>query len=585
MILIVLPWISRLKLWNLSSKAAEIYPNQNGIFPDIFLYYKEVFLIVAGIAMLLFLVGENIFPDKIRTDTPLKDKQNRWILVCVLLYSCSVVLSALFSVDRYTTLMGGVTEGEGVFAVVSYMLLFLGAMNYFCEEKALRLLQRALVVLMGITILLACVEFIGGPLFEHPFLRNLLAGEEYRTYLSGMKNTSYRNFVTLTFYNPNYFGGFCLLLLPYAQMFLLKSTKNCQRIGYGVLTAGMIFCVIAAKSTTSVYLALGELLALTCVTWFSDGKQRKNIGINLGISLALSVLLLLSVNAASGGRLWGIAENALTNQSRMQEQEVCYPLTDIRMEDNCLILCGKSSELIVEAKDGVVRFYDGTGEAIDSQVTKEGALELTGEGYERILVTATGNQLMFELGYDTPVSFYLENDVFYGVGQNGAHLTEVSSGNLTRRFGVKAYAWFTGRGYAWVNTLPLLKETLLIGKGAGNFALCFPQNDYVGLLNTHGSSRFYVDKPHSMYLQTLVNHGGIAFGALLVLFVGSFLQYRKVRRGYGHQDVNSLMGDASFVSFVAFAGYSCLNDSIVTVNPTFWILFGVMQAVISKMRK
>lgn len=584
-VLLIMPWISHLKIWTLSNRAAEIYPNQNGIFVDLFLYYKEVFVIAAGVGMLLCLVGENIFPDHIRTDTPVRDRKNRWILICVLVYGCGVILSAVFSEDGYTARMGGPTDGEGVFAVISYLLLFLGAMNYFCGEKALALMRRTLSFLMAFTILAACVEFICGPLFEMPFFQGLLAGAGYQDYISGLKNESYRSFVTLTFYNPNYFGGFGLLLLPFAQMFLLRSRRILQRVGSGMLLAGMVFCVIAAKSTTSLYLGMGEIVALTALAWIPHRDERRDIGINIGIAAGLSALLLLTVNAVGGGRLTYIAENALTNRGQTQERQILFELTDIRIEENRLILCAGERELVVEAEDGVVRFYDEDGEEIESAVIGEGTLELTGKGYEGIQIFAYTEGLGFELGYDDPVSFYLKDDTFFGIGQNGAYLTEVSLGDMTERRGALAYLWFTGRGYVWVNTLAMLKDTLLIGRGAGNFALYFPQNDYVGLLNTHGSASFYMDKPHSMYLQTAVNHGGIALLAMLVLFAGSVVQYLTVRKQSTIVCEASCMADASFAAFAAFVLYSCLNDSMITVNPVFWILYGVLEASVFLMTR
>lgn len=577
-VLLIVPWISHLKIWTLSSKAAEIYPNQNGIFVDLFLYYKEVFVIVAGAGMLLCLVGENIFPDNIRTDTPVRDRKNRWILICVLLYGCGAILSAVFSEDGYTARMGGPTDGEGIFAVISYLLLFLGAMNYFCGEKALVLLRWTLTLLMAFTVLAACMEFICGPLFEMPLFQGLLAGAQYQDYISGLQNESYRSFVTLTFYNPNYFGGFCLLLLPFAQMFLLRSRRIWQRVGYGMLLAGMVFCVIAAKSTTSLYLGIGEIAALTALAWIPHRDERRDIGINTGIAVGLTAFLLLAVNAAGDGKLTYVAQNALTNRSRTQETQILFGLTDIRIEENRLILYAGERELAAEAEDGVVRFYDENGGEIESSIVGEGTLELIGKGYEGIRVFAYTEGLSFELGYDDPVSFYLKDDTFFGIGQNGAYLTEVSLGDMAERRGAGAYLWFTGRGYVWVNTLAMLKDTLLIGRGAGNFALYFPQNDYVGLLNTHGSASFYMDKPHSMYLQTAVNHGGIALLAMLALFAGSVVQYLTVRKQSTMVCEVSCAADASFAAFAAFVLYSCLNDSIITVNPVFWILYGVLEA-------
>ena len=48
-------------------------------------------------------------------------------------------------------------------------------------------------------------------------------------------------------------------------------------------------------------------------------------------------------------------------------------------------------------------------------------------------------------------------------------------------------ALFTGRGYIWRKTLPLLKNTIIFGHGAGTFGLYFKQFDYAGLLNSQGN--------------------------------------------------------------------------------------------------
>ena len=79
----------------------------------------------------------------------------------------------------------------------------------------------------------------------------------------------------------------------------------------------------------------------------------------------------------------------------------------------------------------------------------------------------------------------------------------------------------------WVNTIPLLKNTFICGHGAGTFSFYFPQNDYVGLANTHGSSRFVIDKPHNMYLQTAVEEGCIALAAVVILIILVVINYTK----------------------------------------------------------
>ena len=65
----------------------------------------------------------------------------------------------------------------------------------------------------------------------------------------------------------------------------------------------------------------------------------------------------------------------------------------------------------------------------------------------------------------------------------------------------------TGRGYIWSRTLPIVLEKPLLGYGGDTFALYFPQNDLLGKANTYNTFNMYVDKPHNMYLQMVVNFG------------------------------------------------------------------------------
>lgn len=86
-----------------------------------------------------------------------------------------------------------------------------------------------------------------------------------------MNTDNYKSYVSLTFYNPNYFGGFCLLLFPYAFKKLLVSEKRWKTAGYILLVCGLLFSVTAAKSTASFYLAFAELIFY--VPWKAEGWQ------------------------------------------------------------------------------------------------------------------------------------------------------------------------------------------------------------------------------------------------------------------------------------------------------------------------
>ena len=110
-------------------------------------------------------------------------------------------------------------------------------------------------------------------------------------------------------------------------------------------------------------------------------------------------------------------------------------------------------------------------------------------------------------GYDSTLDFAVTTDGLQLISQNGMLLPEIPTAPMADSPLTKYYSLFTGRGYIWVNSLPILKECLLLGKGAGNFPFYFTQNDVVGLCNTDGTYRLVIDKPHSMYLQIAVSSG------------------------------------------------------------------------------
>lgn len=138
----------------------------------------------------------------------------------------------------------------------------------------------------------------------------------------------------------------------------------------------------------------------------------------------------------------------------------------------------------------------------------------------------------------------------------------------------------------WINTLPVLKECILIGKGPGNFAYAFNQNEVVGLLNKHGSYKFVVDKPHNWYLQIGVNTGLLS----LICVLGLMLRYIKSGvtcycASKNHDKGEGMVFEkALWAGLIAFCVTGLVNDSIVAVNPIFWLLFGVGSCAVDNKR-
>jgi O-antigen ligase len=136
----------------------------------------------------------------------------------------------------------------------------------------------------------------------------------------------------------------------------------------------------------------------------------------------------------------------------------------------------------------------------------------------------------------------------------------------------------SGRGYIWARSLPILKETLLLGKGADNYWAYFPRYDYVEAWK-NGYYAKTISTPHNMYLQIGVNSGVVSLIAFLAFFVLYFVDSVRL---YWKDSFDSFLSQAGLGLCLATLGYMLtgfLNDMMVCVAPVFWCLLGVGMAV------
>lgn len=121
----VIPWVTYMKVVKLDSVASEYFQNSDGLSADFFLYYKAVLVIILGIFIACFIIGENIFPDNIIKDTPVRSRNNRIMVIAAGIFILMTVLSAVFSRYHATVRRGSPSEYESVYVLAAYMLLFL----------------------------------------------------------------------------------------------------------------------------------------------------------------------------------------------------------------------------------------------------------------------------------------------------------------------------------------------------------------------------------------------------------------------------------------------------------------------------
>ena len=94
----VIPWVTYLKVVKLDATASEYFQNSDGLSADFFLYYKAVLVIILGIFIACFIIGENIFPDNIGYAGE-KQKQQDNGDCCRNIYCNDCVISSIFTIS------------------------------------------------------------------------------------------------------------------------------------------------------------------------------------------------------------------------------------------------------------------------------------------------------------------------------------------------------------------------------------------------------------------------------------------------------------------------------------------------------
>ena len=584
--LIIFPFCVYSHVEQLSELAQQYFSNTEGYTADFFLYHKEILLVTFSVWLVLFFIGEHIYPEHPVGDIPLRRESARVTLYLVGIYALFILLSTMFAKDTQTALWGSCTEYEGIPALVGYLVLFLAGYNYFQSEHRRKILRKALIILMTVISILALVEFFYKPIYELGFMKYLIAPAEYRKMACSLSNKEFIGRVTLSFYNPGYLGGLCAMLLPVCFGFAYEEEKKCRKILYFLLNTGLCFTLLGAGSTGAFLAAMVGMVIL----FFSLRREKKRLLLAVGeLAIILSIGFCMT-NTISAGKLGEKLFYVATNQSRGVQQKEQFMVSCMELTEGKLRVSTGEREFVVE--EGVIeylvletlKFTDKNGNEIPTKVDETGILHLQKEGYEAVQFTYNGSYLSMDLGYEDTVDFYVTENGFALVGQNGVALEQIPQSQITSNSLKKLYPVATGRGYMWVNTIPLLKECLFIGKGPGNFVYVFPQNEVVGLLNTHGSYKFVVDKPHNWYLQIAVNTGVISLIAVLGLMFRYFgrgayeycIQSRKER--------GSVFEKTLWAGLMVFCITGLVNDSIVAVNPIFWLLFGVGSCAVDNRR-
>lgn len=516
---------------------------------DIYGYFRMQLFVGITILFMVYMLF-CIFTGK------LKVNRHR-VYIPMAVYAVFVVVSYLFSEQKAVALWGANSRYEGTMTLLCYMLLLFYTIQAVRSEKAVSLVVKCFGGACFILGIWGILQTMGIRLTDLPtwlYVPANLRGA------SGISQAMDTNAVNWFFTNQNYTSFFLIFPVCLFGMACIAAEERKKRICYAVLTGLMLFCLWQSASLGGMVGLAVSFLAALCIAGRNIGKWKKSLGL-------LLLAGVISVGASLPVILREVKSAADTDgSSGTDTQELRFAkIDDIITDGEDIVFFFEGEEVRITTEQGEVA--DVTGAAQDCLKTSSYIDEET--GYHIIVVDTVNNTWCF----------IAENGGTYFVTPTGKGIPL----HRVERLGFENHQGFaTNRGYIWSRTLPLLKDTIVYGKGADTFALYFPQDDYAGSYNigyfSHTGNTI-VDKPHNMYLGAAVQTGCISLLALLAIYALYLAESVKIYRKHTYEGFLDYIGMGIFIAIAGYLVAGLVNDSTVQMMPEVYVFLGMGFAI------
>lgn len=551
---------------------------------DFFLLYKAYAVWTVGIIMAV------MFALKLTDDESRgRIKAGRRWLIPLAVFGVIAVISTIASPFRKTglSLLGGFEHHENLFILLCYLMIVIYSYIALTDEHGVNFLKIAFSVLTCLESLLGISQATGHDFFNTAVGKMIMVPEKYKEVRDTLKFNfagSGNHQVYLTMFNPNYVGVYASMMLPICAVLIFTSNKLWKKIWWALMFIGVLISAVGCGSKTF-------MLSLFVSFVFGIILMRKTLKKGWPVLVGVFALALV----AGGVYFKRINVNpAQYLVNALKSQKMAPWLTDVSFNsDNVRFTYnGKAVTVVLEDASGAagmtVTDADGnslTVSVVDAVTDEAGnttpahyvvedealsQLSFTPSQYTNDKTGETLELMSMKLptGYDMK---FTKTDSGYSYVTNAMKLdTPVNAPSVIWTDYPEAY---TGRGYIWGRTIPLLKKHIVLGAGADAFMEAFPQNDYIGELNTYEGTQL-ISKPHNMYLELAVNEGLvaliIAIAILIFYIIDSFRALWKL------DPLGELagFGIALFLGVIGFAFAALTNDSSLVHTPLFAVILG-----------
>ncbi len=557
------PLIVYAKYVDLAGTTQSLYWTGQQQYLDFFSYWKARWVMVlTAIALITYII---LYKQK---KLPLKNLKQYYIPLGI--YAIFVIISTIFAKDTQTALWGFVDMYQGMFVLLSYVLITFLTINFVNNERDVNLFVNAFLFLMIVEGVIGVGQYFGFDLFQTKIGKDLILPSnlvvENMSFSFGPKT------IYGTLFNTNFVGSFATLMLPISIALLLTSKTNKQKIISAIATVLMIFTWIGCNSRAGY---LGVAVSAIFALWLF----RKNIKKYWKVLIIIVVIFLLAfliLNSASSGKI--IDRLKVFNIKEQIEKTKLDYNADFKFEE---LILGKESFTIkttyevlnFKIDDDRLYFLDENYKELNITINNR-RITINDPRYEGYEITISENYPGITVNrWDRILNFYFTENSIKMIGSGGRIVEPVVADVFEPLIGLEKLA--SNRGYIWGRTIPLIKDFIFIGSGPDNYPLAFPQDDFLAKSSAYYDSNIVIDKPHNLYLQIVINTGLFSLISLLIVLVTYIIDSIRLYSKTEFDSLYKYIGSSCFISVIGYLAAAMFNDNVVSVTPVFCIIWAI----------
>ena len=450
------PLIVHGKYINLTGTTQALFWTGQNELLDFFSWWKSrwvIFLTIASTIIYIFLL--------LTKKLTLKKEYKYYIPLAV--YAFFVILSTIFAIDKPTALNGFVDMYQGMWVLLSYVMITFLVINFVNSERDVKLFVNAFIFLIIAEGIIGLGQYFGFDIFNTKFGNSLIIPSGVQVG-GGLSFNFGKHTIYGTLFNTNFVGSFAALMLPIAVAFLVSAKTLKNRIVSGVALVLVLFTWIGCNSRAGyVGVAFSILVAFVMFRNYVSKYWKVSV-----VVLMVGVILLVGFNFVSGGflskRLSSLNVFKAIKEAKVEhEREDVFKFKSIELGKDTVSIKTTHQDLNVKVDGNNLYFVDSNGKILPMKENNGNIrIDEADKWYLQIKMSDTypGFSLVTQHTTHYNINFYITNEGIKMIGSGGRIIEPIIAVSFDSFDGLEKLA--SNRGYIWGRTIPLLSKYFII---------------------------------------------------------------------------------------------------------------------------